>query len=82
VTQIAGAAFDRIAARYDEFWTCSPVGRLQREAVWRRLDKLFNDGDALLDLGCGTGEDAVHFMRNGIVGSGHRRFICDGTHRP
>jgi SAM-dependent methyltransferase len=63
---IAGAAFDRIAARYDELWTCSPVGRLQREAVWRRLDTLFKDGDTLLDLGCGTGEDAVHFMRHGM----------------
>ncbi len=52
---VAGAAFDRIASRYDELWTCSPVGRLQREAVWRRLDKLFNDGNTLLDLGCGTG---------------------------
>jgi ubiquinone/menaquinone biosynthesis C-methylase UbiE len=65
-TPIAGAAFDRIASRYDELWTCSPVGRLQRDAVWRRLDKLFNDGDTLLDLGCGTGEDAVHFLRRGM----------------
>jgi ubiquinone/menaquinone biosynthesis C-methylase UbiE len=65
-TTIVGAAFDRIAARYDELWTCSPVGRLQREAVWRRLDNLFNVGDTLLDLGCGTGEDAVHFMGNGM----------------
>ena len=63
---VAGAAFDRIASRYDELWTRSPVGRLQREAVWRRLDKLFHDGDTLLDLGCGTGEDAVHFMRRGM----------------
>jgi ubiquinone/menaquinone biosynthesis C-methylase UbiE len=65
-TTIAGAAFNRIASQYDELWTCSPVGRLQREAVWRRLDKLFNAGDTLLDLGCGTGEDAVHFMGNGM----------------
>jgi SAM-dependent methyltransferase len=65
-TATVGAAFDRIASRYDDLWTCSPVGRLQREAVWRRLDKLFNDGDTLLDLGCGTGEDAVHFMSQGM----------------
>ena len=65
-TAIVGAAFDRIASRYDELWTCSPVGRLQRESVWERLDKLFNDGDTLLDLGCGTGEDAAHFMRHGM----------------
>ncbi len=56
----AGAAFDGIAWRYDELWTCSSVGRLQRDAVWRRLDTLFRPGDELLDLGCGTGEDAVH----------------------
>jgi len=65
-TAIAGAAFDRIAQQYDELWTCSPVGRLQRKAVWRRLDILFEGADFLLDLGCGTGEDALHFMRNGI----------------
>lgn len=65
-TASAGAAFDRIASRYDELWTRSPVGRLQRKAVWRRLDILFAGGDVLLDVGCGTGEDALHFMGNGI----------------
>src|SRR5580704_6087301 len=65
-TGSAGAAFDRIASRYDELWTRSPVGRLQRKAVWRRLDSLFEGADVLLDLGCGTGEDALHFMRDGI----------------
>ena len=65
-TAIAGSAFDRIASQYDELWTRSPVGRLQRKAVWRRLDILFEGADLLLDLGCGTGEDALHFMRNGI----------------
>jgi ubiquinone/menaquinone biosynthesis C-methylase UbiE len=65
-TAIAGAAFDRIASQYDELWTRSPVGRLQRKAVWRRLDILVEGADLLLDLGCGTGEDALHFMRNGI----------------
>jgi SAM-dependent methyltransferase len=65
-TASAGAAFDRIASQYDELWTRSPVGRLQRTAVWRRLDILFEGAGVLLDLGCGTGEDALHFMRNGI----------------
>ena len=65
-TSIAGAAFNRIAPQYDELWTYSSVGRLQRDTVWRRLDKLFNDGETLLDLGCGTGEDALHFMRRGM----------------
>jgi SAM-dependent methyltransferase len=62
----AGAAFDTIASRYDELWTHSTVGRLQRDAVWRRLNGLFEPGESLLDLGCGTGEDALHFTRLGM----------------
>ena len=60
------SAFDLLAARYDELWTNSPVGRWQRNAVWRRIDPLFQPGDAVLDFGCGTGEDAVHLGENGI----------------
>ena len=61
-----GAAFDRLASRYDELWTSSPNGRVQREAVWRRIDGLFRPGDHILDLGCGIGDDAVHFMSRGV----------------
>jgi ubiquinone/menaquinone biosynthesis C-methylase UbiE len=61
-----GIAFDRMAARYDELWTNTDAGRLQREAVWRHVDPLFRQGDRVLDLGCGTGEDARHFARSGV----------------
>ncbi|HEY1241531.1 MAG TPA: methyltransferase domain-containing protein [Bryobacteraceae bacterium] len=63
---MSAAAFDSIASRYDDLWTRSPVGRLQRGAVWRRIDALFSPGDSVLDLGCGTGEDALHLMERGI----------------
>jgi ubiquinone/menaquinone biosynthesis C-methylase UbiE len=60
------AAFDQIASDYDERWTRSGVGRLQREAVWRHIGPLFQPGQSILDLGCGTGEDALRLMRAGL----------------
>lgn len=60
------AAFDRLAARYDEMWTNTAIGRAQRDAVWRAIDGLFQSGDRVLDLGCGTGEDALHLAASGV----------------
>jgi SAM-dependent methyltransferase len=37
-----------------------------RDAVWRRLDRLFNPGDRVLEMNCGTGEDALHLARRGV----------------
>ncbi len=60
------AAFDTLAATYDDVWTRSEVGRSQRNAVWAHVDPLFKPGDSILDLGCGTGEDALHFASLGL----------------
>jgi ubiquinone/menaquinone biosynthesis C-methylase UbiE len=57
----AASYFDTLAPRYDDVWTNSDAGRFQRDVVWRHLDPLVRRGDRILDLGCGTGEDAVHF---------------------
>ena len=61
------AAFDQAAARYDRQWTDAVAGTLQREQVWRYIDPLFRAGDRVLDLGCGTGADAVHLAGRGVV---------------
>lgn len=58
--------FDALAERYDADFTESELGRRYRRAVWRRLDALFGPGDRILELGCGTGEDAVHLAQRGV----------------
>jgi ubiquinone/menaquinone biosynthesis C-methylase UbiE len=60
------AAFDQLASQYDELWTRSGVGRLQRAAVWHHIGTLFQPGQTILDLGCGTGEDALRLMQAGL----------------
>jgi SAM-dependent methyltransferase len=60
------AAFDVLAADYDLRFTGTPLGTLLRQAVHRRLDARFAPGDSVLELACGTGEDAVHLARRGV----------------
>ena len=62
----AGTAFDALAVSYDGLWSRTAIGSSQRQAVWRRVDPLFEPGDSILDLGCGTGEDALHFESRGV----------------
>ena len=59
-------AFDSLAADYDRSFTTSSIGSKMRSAVWRRMDKAFHAGDRVLELNCGTGEDAVHLGGRGV----------------
>lgn len=61
------AVFDRMAAGYDAAWTNAATGRAQRNQVWLTVDELFAPGDRILDVGCGTGEDAAHFAARGMA---------------
>lgn len=63
---MTSAAFDDLASQYDRLWIRSMVGQLQREAVWRHIRPLFKPGQSVLDLGCGTGEDALTLMGAGL----------------
>jgi len=62
----AGAAFDRLAPIYDQKFTDTLIGRAQRNAVWKVLLKTFNHDDNILELNCGTGEDALFLAQHGI----------------
>lgn len=59
-------AFDELAGSYDASFTDTPVGRALREMVWTRMEQLFRRGHRVLELGCGTGEDAVRLAERGV----------------
>lgn len=61
------AAFDDLAASYDATFTDTPLGRLLRDRVWARVDPLVGPGTRVLELNCGTGEDAAHLASLGAV---------------
>ena len=59
------AVFDQFAHDYDEHFG-GILGRLFRRAVWRWLDDAFERGEHVLELSCGTGEDALHLAERGV----------------
>jgi ubiquinone/menaquinone biosynthesis C-methylase UbiE len=60
--------FDHIATSYDLDFTNSVIGQLQRKRVWRFLEDILPEMDGLeiLELNCGTGEDAILFGDRGF----------------
>jgi SAM-dependent methyltransferase len=59
-------AFDEMAGTYDATFTDTTVGRALREIVWSRLEQVFRPSQRILELGCGTGEDAVRLASRGV----------------
>jgi ubiquinone/menaquinone biosynthesis C-methylase UbiE len=63
-----GAPFDHIATNYDSLFTNSAIGQLQRAHVWKYLERVTPElrGLDMLELNCGTGEDALLFSDRGF----------------
>jgi SAM-dependent methyltransferase len=61
------AAFDAVAGRYDDAMSAAtnPIVALVRQRVYRATARHFPAGSRLLEIGCGTGEDAVALARRG-----------------
>jgi SAM-dependent methyltransferase len=58
-------AFDSVAADYDGIRGNNDLIQDMREEMWRWLDATFAPASRLIDLGCGTGLDAVRMARIG-----------------
>jgi SAM-dependent methyltransferase len=75
VNQSAGPApFDAVAHDYDARFTDTEVGRLHRASVWRHVETVLEPSSKILELGCGTGEDA-QWLAHG----GHRVLATDAS---
>lgn len=61
------AVFDGLAAGYDATFTHTVLGRRYRAAVDRSLRWAFAPGQRVLELNCGTGEDAVALAGRGVL---------------
>lgn len=59
-------SFDAVAESYDRCFTETVLGRELRAIVWSTLEGIFRRGDRVLELNCGTGEDAVWLASRGI----------------
>jgi SAM-dependent methyltransferase len=59
-------AFDPLASTYDADFTHTQIASYLRGRVHSRLDQHFHPGDHVLELGCGTGEDALYLAGRGI----------------
>jgi SAM-dependent methyltransferase len=55
-----------MADDYDGQFTRSTIGTLMRNAVWDRCAVRFAPGSRVLEMNCGTGEDALWLARRGV----------------
>jgi SAM-dependent methyltransferase len=62
----AASAFDAMADAYDSQFTATVIGTLMRRAVWTRCAVRFRPGYRVLEMNCGTGEDALWLADQGV----------------
>lgn len=63
---MSAALFDSAAKSYDETFVNTEIGKLQRIRVWNYLDSILPEQALnILELNCGTGEDAIWLAKKG-----------------
>lgn len=63
---VCAEAFDVVADRYDDDFTNRSDVQILRQAVLDRVQAYMRPEQSILDVGCGTGEDALHLARLGF----------------
>jgi SAM-dependent methyltransferase len=58
--------FDALAEDYDEQFTRTRIGTAMRAVVWKRCAARFRPGFRILEMNCGTGEDARWLAGRGM----------------
>lgn len=61
------ASFDVYAPDYDRHFSHSYIGKAQRNQVWEELKNIITIGNEILELNCGTGEDAIYLHSLGAT---------------
>lgn len=57
------ASFDKAAINYDDTFTNTEIGKMQRVLVYNELSKHLTSVQNILEINCGTGEDAIWFAK-------------------
>ncbi len=60
------SAFSDLASDYDAAFSATTLGTYLRGVVWERVDTSFAGRRRILEIGCGTGEDAIHLALRGF----------------
>lgn len=63
----ASAPFDALAGDYDRTFSDTLIGRWLRARAQGRLAARFGAGDRVLEIGCGTGLDALFLAQRGVT---------------
>lgn len=60
------ADFDQAAQNYDNYFTFSEIGKIQRNLVYEKLQKQLINIKKIIEINCGTGEDAIWLAQQGF----------------
>jgi ubiquinone/menaquinone biosynthesis C-methylase UbiE len=60
------ADFDQAAQNYDNYFTFSEIGKIQRNLVYQKLQKQLINIKKIIEINCGTGEDAIWLAQQGF----------------